>query len=625
MIRLTLRHIALFSIFTAGLAVCVCATPASAADLPNILWITSEDNGPELGCYGDEYADTPNIDAIAAAGMMYKTCWSNAPVCAPARTTIISGMFPTSFGGQHMRSQVHLPEVAKLYPEVLRELGYYCTNNSKEDYNLHKPKNLWDQSNGKAHWRGRDGDQPFFAVFNFTISHESKLRTRPHKAIHDASKVFVPPYHPDTPEVRQDWAQYYDKLTEMDTQVGQVMQQLREDGLVDSTIIFYYGDHGSGMPRGKRWLYQSGLHVPLIVSVPAKYQSLVEGQYSTGSTSDRLVSFVDLMPTVLSLAGMQPPEHLHGKAFLGPHATEDPQYIYGFRDRMDERYDMSRAIRDDRFMYVRNFYPQRPQGAYLDYMFKTPTTRVWKELFDAGKLNDAQAFFWSPKPSEELYDIEADPYQVNNLAESPEHKETLARMRDATRDWMFGVRDLGFLPEGLMIELAGEGSPYALGQDKELYPLEQIYPVADLATRPDAGNLKELLKHQLSPNTVKRFWVANGLLIRGMRGKNLDKCVAAARGMMGDTSPYVQAIAAETLARFGNKAERSAAMELLTALASADNMFVAMTAMNSLDWCKPTRSELGDALDGRGEMAKKSSRYKSYIPNLVKRLESIAQ
>ncbi|HBE71171.1 MAG TPA: sulfatase [Planctomycetaceae bacterium] len=625
MITNLLKRIPLAVSFAVGLATGLGQGLTQAADLPNILWITSEDNGPELGCYGDEYSDTPNIDALAAAGMKYKTCWSNAPVCAPARTTIISGMFPTSFGGQHMRSQVHLPDVAKLYPEVLRELGYYCTNNSKEDYNLHKPKTLWDESSKNAHWRNRNGDQPFFAVFNFTISHESKLRTRPHKAIHDASEVFVPPYHPDTPEVRQDWAQYYDKLTEMDTQVGEVMDQLREDGLADSTIIFYYGDHGSGMPRGKRWLYQSGLHVPLIVSVPQKYQSLVEGQYTAGSTSDRLVSFVDLMPTVLSLGGMQPPEHLHGKAFLGPYATEDPQYIYGFRDRMDERYDMSRAIRDSKFMYIRNFYPQRPQGAYLDYMFKTPTTRVWKELFDAGKLDPAQAFFWSPKPSEELYDTDADPYQVNNLAESPEHKDVLERMRTATRDWMFRVRDVGFFPEGLMLQLADGGSPYDLAQDSERYPLEQIYEVADLATRPAAGSLKDLLKHQVSPSAIKRFWVANGLLIRGMQGKNTDRIVASARGMMGDTSPYVQAIAAETMARFGNQAERAVAMELLTALASADDMFVVMTAMNSLDWCKPTRSELGTALDGRSEMAPKASRYKSYIPNLVKRLESIAQ
>ncbi len=601
---------------------------ASLAPMPNILWVTSEDNGPELGCYGDTYSDTPNIDALSAKGMRYATCWSNAPVCAPARTTLISGLFPTSFGGQHMRSQVNLPEKAKLYPQMFREMGYYCTNNSKEDYNLNKPDVLWHESSKKAHWRGREGDQPFFAVFNFTISHESKLRTRPHKAVHDSAEVTVPPYHPDTPEVRQDWAQYYDRLTEMDAQVGQVLAELQEDGLDDDTIIFYYGDHGSGMPRGKRWLYQSGLHVPLIVHVPEKFQHLVEGQYKSASVSDRLVSFVDLMPTTLSLAGVKPPEYLHGKAFLGKHATEDPQYIYGFRDRMDERYDMSRAVRDDRFMYIRNFYPQRPQGAYLDYMFQTPTTQVWKKLFDEGKLNAAQSFFWQPKPSEELYDIANDPYQVNNLADSEEHVAELERFRDATKQWMLGIRDIGFFPEGLMIEKTGSGSPYDLGRDATAYPLETIYDIADMATRPTKGDIEKLLEHQLHPNDVVRFWVANGLLIRAMRGMDTDRAVSNARGMIGDASPYVSCIACEVVARFGGDSGRQVAIDTLSQFAQpADDtgMFVAMTAMNSLDFCAPTKLELGTDFGNNPVVFDRASRYKSYVPNLVKRLQSIAK
>lgn len=601
---------------------------ASAGDLPNILWVTSEDNGPELGCYGDTYATTPNIDALSERGMRYSACWSNAPVCAPARTTLISGMFPTSFGGQHMRSQVAIPAQASLYPQLFRELGYYCTNNSKEDYNLLKPAKLWNESSKTAHWRGRQKGQPFFAVFNYTISHESKLRTRPHKQIHDPAGVTVPPYHPDAPEVRQDWAQYYDKLTEMDAQVGDILSQLKADGLDDDTIIFYYGDHGSGMPRGKRWLYQSGLHVPLIVHVPEKFQELVDGQYEAGSVNNRLVSFVDLMPTVLSLAGETPPDYLHGKAFLGEHATEDPRYIYGFRDRMDERYDMSRAVRDNRFMYIRNFYPQRPQGTYLDYMFQTPTTQVWKQLYDEGKLDDAQAFFWEPKPSEELYDIENDPYQVINLAESPDHQEALERLRGATKDWMVRIRDLGFYLEGLMIEQAGDDSPYKLGLDTTGYPLEEIYDVADLATRPRQGDVENLLEFQLSPSPVKRFWVANGLLIRCMRGMDTERAVSNARGMMGDVSPYVSSIACETMARFGGEADRKVAMEMLAELSLSkgkSGMFVAMTAMNSLDWCTPTEAELGEVISDPREPASKTSRYKSYVPNLVNRLKSIAK
>lgn len=595
---------------------------------PNILWVTSEDNGPELGCYGDTFAASPNIDALAARSLVFENCWSNAPVCAPARTTIISGLFPTSLGGQHMRSQVKLPDVAKLYPQVFRGLGYYCTNNSKEDYNLETPADLWDDSSRKAHWRNRKPGQPFFAVFNFTVSHESKLRVRPHNAIHDASKVTVPAYHPDAPEVRQDWAQYYDKVTEMDREVGQILSQLKDDGLDENTIIFYYGDHGSGMPRGKRWLYQSGLRVPMIVHVPERFQQRVAGQYESGTRSQRLVSFVDLMPTVLSLAGEQPLAHLHGKAFLGKYATEDPTYIYGFRDRMDERYDMSRAIRDDKFMYIRNFYPQRPQGAYLDYMFQTPTTQVWKRMFDEGKLNEAQSFFWKPKPAEELYDLKSDPYQVNNLALDPSQAETVTRFRGAIRDWMLNIKDLGFLPEGEMLERAGNDAPYALGQDTSRFDLTAIYEVADLATRPAAGDLESLLKLRVARDSVARFWVANGLLIRAMGDMERDACVKAARGMTTDASPYVRCIANETVARFGTAADRGPAMRLLLNMADTrqTNTFVGMLAMNSLDWCEPTKAEVGDSLDGIPDTAKSvPGRYQSYVPRLKERIAEIAK
>ena len=244
---------------------------SQAADLPNVLWLTSEDNGPHLGCYGDKYATTPILDALAAKGMIYTRAISNAPVCAPARTTIISGMYPPSTGSEHMRSMTSLPSGYKMYPAYLRELGYYCTNKSKEDYNLRKEGEVWNESGGKGHWRNRpDKKQPFFAIFNYTVCHESRIRKRPHTQVHDPAKVRVPAYHPDHPEVRKDWAQYHDKLTEMDTQVGAQLKELEAAGVADDTIVFYYGDHGSGMPRSKRWPFFSGLNVPLIVHVPEK-------------------------------------------------------------------------------------------------------------------------------------------------------------------------------------------------------------------------------------------------------------------------------------------------------------------------------------------------------------------
>jgi uncharacterized sulfatase len=236
-----------------------------AADRPNILWLTSEDHGPHMGCYGDTFATTPNGDALAAKGMLFKHAWSCGPVCAAARTTIIAGMYPPSTGGEHMRSMTEMPKGTKMYPQFLREAGYYCTNNSKEDYNLAKPEGVWDESSGNANWKKRKEGQPFFAIFNETCSHESQLRKRPHVAIHDPAKVRVPAYHPDTPEVRQDWAQYYDQVTLADASAGKRLKELEEAGLAADTIVFYYADHGSGMPRNKRWPCNSGLQVPMVV------------------------------------------------------------------------------------------------------------------------------------------------------------------------------------------------------------------------------------------------------------------------------------------------------------------------------------------------------------------------
>ncbi|MGC9327546.1 MAG: sulfatase family protein, partial [Candidatus Hinthialibacter sp.] len=324
---------------------------------PNILWITSEDNGPQLGCYGDAYADTPNIDGIAAKGVIYRNAWSTAPVCAPARTTIISGVYPPCTGSEHMRSMTQLPEFMKMYPCYLREAGYYCTNNSKEDYNLEKTGRVWDESSNKAHWRNRKPGQPFFAIFNFTTTHESQIRKRPHEWIHDPDKVRVPAYHPDTPEVRKDWAQYYDKITEMDAQVGKVLQELEEDGLAEDTIIFYYGDHGAGMPRSKRWPYNSGLRVPMVVHIPDRFKHLMPEDYQKGGESDRLVGFIDLAPTVLSLVGIKPPDYMQGHAFLGRFTAPKPEFFFGFRGRMDERYDMVRTVGDGRYVYLRHYMP----------------------------------------------------------------------------------------------------------------------------------------------------------------------------------------------------------------------------------------------------------------------------
>src|SRR5688572_3538957 len=300
------------------------------ASRPNILWITSEDNGPHLGCYGDAYATTPHLDALAARSLTYLHCWSNAPVCAPARTAIISGVYPTSTGSEHMRSSVAMPAHMRMYPQILREAGYYCSNNSKEDYNLEKPGKVWDESSPRAHWKNRKPGQPFFAVFNIGVTHESQIRKRPHTHKHDPAKVRVPAYHPDIPEVRQAWAQYYDQLTEMDALAGKHLRELEEAGLADDTIVFYYGDHGPGLPRNKRSACNSGLHVPLIVHVPEKFKHLAPKDYASDAKTKRLVQFVDFAPTLLSLVGLKAPEWMQGRAFMGPHEAAPNEFLHGF-------------------------------------------------------------------------------------------------------------------------------------------------------------------------------------------------------------------------------------------------------------------------------------------------------
>ena len=576
-------------LFAAAL-VCLClvqstlAAPAGAEPRPNILWITSEDNGPHLGCYGDEFADTPNIDRLAQRGTLYLNAWSTAPVCAPARTTIISGIYPPATGAEHMRSMTRLPEGMLMYPQYLRRAGYYCTNNSKEDYNLAKPGVVWDESSRKGHWRNRKPGQPFFAVFNFTTSHESQIRRRPHNPVHDPAKVRVPDYHPDTPEVRQDWAQYYDKVTEMDAQVGRILAELEKDGLADDTIVFYYGDHGSGMPRSKRWPYNSGLRVPMIVHLPEKFRHLAADDYEAGGRSDRLVGFIDLAPTVLSLAGIEPPDHMQGHAFQGPFTAPEQPFAFGFRGRMDERYDLVRVARDKRYIYLRHYMPHMIYGQHVAYMFQTPTTRVWRQLFDRGELSAVQARFWQIKPAEELYDLQEDPDEVRDLVDSPDHREVLARLRKAHHDWVLRVRDVGFLPEAEIHSRSGDTTPYELGHDPDRYPLERILAAAQAASSLSDAALPGLTAAmERDADSAVRYWGAMGILMRGATAveKTREKLHAA----LADKSPSVRVVAAEALCRYGNDDDLNEALPVLIDSANLQRSepFVVLAAMNAID------------------------------------------
>ncbi len=576
------RPIALSAALIVLAASVVLPQPAAAADRPNILWITCEDTGPELGCYGDRYADTPNIDRLAAKGLRYETCWSNAPVCAPARTTIISGVYPPSLGAEHMRSQVKMPDFMKMYPQYLRERGYYCTNCSKEDYNLDKPGSVWDESSRQGHWKNRKEGQPFFAIFNITTSHESQLRKRPHQLVHDPAKAPVPAYHPDTPEVRHDWAQYYDKITEMDAQVGRRLKELEEADLADETIVFFYGDHGSGMPRSKRWPYNSGLHVALIVYVPGKLKQFAPPEYRPGAATDRLVGFVDLAPTLLSLAGIQPPDWMQGKAFMGPHAAEPKPHLFGFRGRMDERIDLVRSVRNQRYIYIRNYMPHLIYGQHVGYMFQTPTTQVWHRLYHQGKLEPPKTCFWEEKPSEELYDLQEDPDEVNNLVDSPEHQAVLEELRRAHRAHVLAIRDVGLLTEAEMHRRKGDRTLYEFGHSKQ-YPVERVLEMADLAARRAMGDVDKLRKGLADSDSGVRVWAAMGLLIRG--GEAVEAAKGDLKKALEDESPTVRLTAARALGEHGEGADLKQALAVLKELASPEESgcYTSILAMNVID------------------------------------------
>ncbi len=615
-----------FLCLTGATACAAAAVPAFAQSgeqkRPNILWIVSEDNGPNLGCFGDKYADTPNLDRLAARGTRYSTVWSSAPVCAPARTAIITGMLPTATGSEHMRSQTRLPSNMLMFPCYLRQAGYYCTNNAKEDYNLEKTGQVWDESSKKAHWRNRKPGQPFFAVFNFETTHESQIRARPHPPVHDPATVRLPAFHPDTPEVRLDWAQYHDKMTEMDRQAGQLLRQLDEDGLTEDTIVFYYGDNGPGMPRFKRWPYNSGLHVPLIVVIPDKFRQMAGGDYRPGSESKRLLSFLDLAPTVLSLAGIRPPEFMHGSPFHGIHRARPHEYVHGFRGRMDERYDLVRSVRDKRFVYVRNYRPEVIYGQFLAYMFETPTTRIWKRLYDEGKLKPPMTYFWETKPVEELYDLENDPDEVKNLAASPQYRAVLDRFRKIQRDYLVRIRDLGFLPEDEIHSRTKRDSPYEMGHDEGRYPVEKVLDIAGLATSGKGAEESSLRVALQAEDSAVRWWAVRGLTLRG--SKAVKQAVEEIRRCMADPCPSVRVVAAHAIAEYEDGVERDKALALLVELANVktNGLYVALAALNAIVALGPKAASVRERVKGLpGSDPRLPDRLNGYIPRL---LEAIA-
>ncbi len=557
-------------------------------ELPNILWLTSEDNSPLLGCYGDVFATTPNLDKLASEGFLYTHAYANAPVCAPTRNTILTGVYACSGGNENMRSNYPKSDIVKTYPEFLRQAGYYCTNNVKTDYNLGNfdDKSIWDDCSNTAHYKNRHAGKPFFAVFNTTISHESSI----HKSIpneelrHSPEEVPLPPYHPATPEMKHDWAQYYDKVEDMDTWVGEKLKELEEAGLLENTIVFYYGDHGGVLARSKRYVYETGTRVPFIIRIPDKYKYLFPAE-KPNSKVNRLISFVDLVPTLLSIAGIEIPDYLQGSAFLGKQKTPEPEYAFMFRGRMDERFDMCRAVRDQKFRYIRNYMPYRVYGQHLEYLWLAPSIGSWEKAYLNGECNETQSAFWKTKPVEELYDTENDPWEVKNLAAELNYSDVLVRMRAANKAWVTTIYDTGFIPEADRVDRAAEMPLYDYMRSGKVN-LDEIINAAEIATLGELENLETLKGFLKSNESAVRYWGATGLLILGDRAKPaIDELKTAC----SDYSANVVSVAAEALYNLG---EKETAKKALLSVLENPNEMARCHALNVIDCINENSKEM---------------------------------
>ncbi len=583
MLNMQNQPLALLVTILLSLSACQVSEKHTALPPPNILWVTCEDISPNLGSYGDPYANTPHLDQLAKEGVVYTNAYASAPVCAVARSGIITGMYASSQGTQHMRCDGRRPEGVKMYPELLRSAGYYCTNNVKTDYNFAMDhKSIWDESSNEAHWRNRkDPNQPFFAIFNFVTSHEGRVNRE--EAYNHAVKeldpaqlkrpgqVPLPPYFPDTEAVRELWARYYNIITAMDQQVGDILQQLKEDGLEEHTIVIFYSDHGAGIPRHKRWMFDSGLRVPLIVRVPEKYQSWLP--HTPGSQTDELVSFIDLAPTALKLAGLPIPANMQGRAFLGTDLSSPRQYVYAGRDRMDERYDMQRTVRDKRYLYIRYYEPYKPYCQYMNTPEKGAIMQAIRQAHQEGTLPEAgQHIVAAVKPAEALYDCEQDPYNLKNLVEDPAYQDKLTELRTAHAQWSDDTKDTGLIPETILRqwEKEHEAAIYDIMRNQSV-PVTEIRQTA--LAEIDLEALQINLGHR---NEAVRYWAAISLGNQVERIENFD----ALQKALEDPTPVVRFAAARAFC----KADRaSEVLPVLTTGLKHEEEWVRLNAAQVLD------------------------------------------
>ena len=471
-----------------SLLIIACSNEKNIDKRPNIVWLVAEDLGLYIPSFGDSTISTPNLSRLAQEGVRYNNVYSVSGVCSPSRASIVTGMYPTSIGAHHMRTLSQQPAAkkkglinyevvpspqVKMASQILREEGYYCTNNKKEDYQFYKSLTAWDESSIYAHWRNKPGNTNFFSIFNFGVTHESNLwdpwyrhfdldTFPPERGIgkwweqfvdiekplyvDDSIEISVPPYLPNNDIVRKDMKRMYSNIVEMDGKVGLILKQLEDDDLLEETIVVFYTDHGGPLPREKRLLYDSGIRVPMIIRYP--------NQVRSGEVDNRLISFVDFAPTLLSMANIPPRKYHQGSAFEGKYkSNNNRKYIHAAADRFDEHYDMIRAVRDNRYKYLKNFNPEKPYYLPLEYREKMDSMQELIIMNQNGQLDSIQLqWFRDEKPKEELFDTYSDPYELRNLADDPKYQDKLYELKNECSKWMEEVDDKGHIPEEELIK-----------------------------------------------------------------------------------------------------------------------------------------------------------------------------
>lgn len=597
------------------LSLLIASLSAFAADRPNILWLVCEDSSVDwIGCYGNKQARTPNIDALATQGFRYTHAYASAPVCATQRCTWITGINSLSMGTHPMRSRYPIPhDLIKYYPDHMRTAGYYTANHSKTDYNIggRDDKDCWDSAADDA-WNRRKPGQPFFQVINFEQSHESKAHGDVTGTRHSPADVTLRKYHPDEMPIRMNYAKYHDAVENMDTEIGKALDTLEKSGLADDTIVVFNSDHGGVLPRSKRFLFNSGTHVPLIVRIPEKYKHLRPAA-TPGATVDRLVSFLDLPKTWLSLTGSEVPAVMQGLIFLGPQAEPEPTHVFSFRERMDERYDNQRAVRDKRYAYIRNYMPYVPWGQHQDYQWKMVASRAWEDAYRNHRTNEVTGRFFTRKPVEELYDMQADPDNVVNLADKPEHRKTLETMRAKLREWQLAIHDTGLIPEAERVRRAAENKTtiYQMARDPKLYDLPAYLDAADAAQGLKPADAQRLIGFLSSKDSGIRYWGAVGLLALG---KADDETQAALEGVLDDPCHEVATLAAWALFQSGKPAKAQPALAAII----RKHTPATLHALNVLDWAQLDPTPYLPAMDSLFQGPTKATDYEMRMCEFIR-------